>query len=316
MGLLNEEEIRELHLFLKENPDILEHEIKPENFKISYPDKNKFKKPDEHLFVKYIEGELNSEQQTIFLESVHKDSILLKELRLFNKTKITPDFNVTYPHKMRLKRTLPFYYIQVFRAAAGLVFILMLYVFLKIVIYRKNDSPPPVIVQVNKNNNKVPKNQFIKEPDSAKASLSSQNFIRSFNVKKNYSHNDNNINVKTENSISTPDIYTDNHFVTSTEVKEKSTDEIQMAVIVEKNPEVISTESINAGENYLEQNKVYDSKSTSIRYYSLESIPFEEDTLAVKTPKTIFHKIKQVVSQYILVHSLSLAHLSDKKNTQ
>ncbi len=57
----------------------------------------------QQLCIAYIEGKLNDNEQVFFDEIIKGDSKKQKELSLFEKTKLVPDFSIIYPDKRKIK---------------------------------------------------------------------------------------------------------------------------------------------------------------------------------------------------------------------
>jgi len=58
----------------------------------------------QQLCIAYIEGELNDNELQFFNKMVDGDALKKKELALFKKTVLTPDFTIVYPDKRKIKR--------------------------------------------------------------------------------------------------------------------------------------------------------------------------------------------------------------------
>ena len=124
-GNLNNNQIEQLKLFLKENPDLQEEyeELTPFRLnspKISFQHKNQLKKTlrdlsdsqFEYLSVAYLENDLSDEEKTDLLESIEQNKERKSSFESIQKIKLYPG-NHSYIHKNKLlKRTFAQYAIR------------------------------------------------------------------------------------------------------------------------------------------------------------------------------------------------------------
>jgi len=117
-GNLNDSQIEQLELFLKENPYLKEEFEELTTFRLSSPEtlfqhKNQLKKTSrdlsesqlEFLSVAYLENDLSPEEKKDLLESVDQDKEKKNSFELIQKMKLHP-FKLPYIHKNKLfKRT-------------------------------------------------------------------------------------------------------------------------------------------------------------------------------------------------------------------
>lgn len=148
-GTLSADIIQEVEDYLMQNPDIKEEfdlfnsDILETSNAVFANKKNlkgipydKTTAPSEYfqqLCVDYIDGELPKNEQLFFKKLIATDVKKQKELTLFAKTKLTPDFSIVYPDKNRIKRftiLTPTFkkYFSVFSAVAAIIiFALMIF---------------------------------------------------------------------------------------------------------------------------------------------------------------------------------------------
>ncbi len=311
LGLLNDEEYQNLHLFLKENPDFLECEIHLNKIKFYYPKKDKIKKPDEYVFIKYIEGDLISEQQEKFLKTVEKDVILLKELKLFEKTKLITDFDIRYPHKKQLKSIPFFYYVHLFRAAAVLVILFFLIIVFDSLVNNKYKTPDVSKSGKYTDNFSDKRNNLVVK--STSTYTYSDIFLMEKNNKPHYAiQNKNQEKIVKKTSVSV--INSNEHPIISSKLDNiPITDVSQTGIDNEKDPVFNSIDYVTEMKNFLAEQNNYNDCYT-IRFHSLESIPLEEDSLVSNIARPVFKNIEQFLSQYFKESSICLARIFGKKN--
>ena len=154
-GNLNESQVRELKKFLNSNPELKEelHDfeeftLEPEN--IIYKHKEDliqnaqakhFEINDfEYLCVADIEKDITEEEKNRLFEKVEEDTSRIKDLGLFKKTKLFPDFNIKYPKKNQLmRRYLPAGFKTVFSVAAAVTATLLV-LNISGILYRSGDQ--------------------------------------------------------------------------------------------------------------------------------------------------------------------------------
>jgi hypothetical protein len=117
-GNLNDSQIKQLELFLKENPDLKDEFEELTTFRLNSPKtlfqhKNQLKKTSrdlsesqlDYLSVAYLENDLSPEDKTELLESIEHDKEKKSSFDLIQKIKLYPG-NLSYIHKNKLfKRT-------------------------------------------------------------------------------------------------------------------------------------------------------------------------------------------------------------------
>jgi hypothetical protein len=117
-GNLSVVQEKELMMFLEKNPDLKkelqdweEINISPSYEKI-FPDKSVLRKdnavlPEEKPFdeqcIAKIEGDLNQNEEKLFDQIIQDDIDKEKVFRIYQKTKVTPDYTIKYPEKKYLK---------------------------------------------------------------------------------------------------------------------------------------------------------------------------------------------------------------------
>lgn len=118
-GNLNDLQIEQLQLFLKENPDIEEESEELTIFRLnsseaSFPHKNKLRKTIadltesnlEYLSIAYLEDDLSAEEQTELLETIKRNREKKVIFESIQRTRLIP-YKISFRHKNRLlKRTL------------------------------------------------------------------------------------------------------------------------------------------------------------------------------------------------------------------
>lgn len=168
-GNLDEDQVRKLFAFLKENPDIMEEfnelQLLPKNAAgVEFHDKNSLKKSVhqlsesqfERLCVAHLENDLSPEQQNELVEIVSADAERNKTFKLISKTRLVPP-PVTYPYRKSLYRMPVFVKaVRIAAAVTGIAATLLIMVTLFFnspeiitpegIIAAADTSPEPVII--------------------------------------------------------------------------------------------------------------------------------------------------------------------------
>jgi hypothetical protein len=190
-GNLDDPEVAQLQLFLRDNPDIKEEYDELMLFRLSSPgetfqQKNNLKKTSlnlpesqfEYLCVAFLENDLSSEQEAELKEFIENDPLKKKTYDLIRKTKLSPS-EATFKHKKRLfRRTFARDFIRfsvIGLSSAAITAILL-------IIYVLKPEPLPVKTE-NTAQNTVPVNK-VKESLMSEIPLKLQQNDKKNHVKK------------------------------------------------------------------------------------------------------------------------------------
>ncbi|HQH19437.1 MAG TPA: hypothetical protein PKZ43_07765, partial [Bacteroidales bacterium] len=121
-GRLTKDQVKELMIFLEHHYDLkeefnqFEHVSLPPINHIYFDAKESLKKPviaseegiNENNYINYflrkVENDLTAKELIAFANFLRKNAFLEKELKGFQKTKSSPDKNITFPYKKELKK--------------------------------------------------------------------------------------------------------------------------------------------------------------------------------------------------------------------
>ena len=156
-GNLPDDQVDDFLDFLKNNPDLHEELKAVSEVKLS-PDETVFQQKEillkdsmsgvsdfDYRAVAYLEGDLESDDEKAFLDSIRKDKSLEKQFDLFLKTKFQPDNQIICPQKEELYRKsgVKLLFSWTGRVAAGLVLLIGLWA-----IWNYQSAPEKVQPQV------------------------------------------------------------------------------------------------------------------------------------------------------------------------
>ncbi len=276
-GRLNTKFIEELKTFVIMHPELnidLEHSlIYIDNEPKEIINKTTLYKFDEDAIIAYVEDVATDNEKTKINNSLQDNAWLQKEISLYQKTKLQPDYNITFNNKEKLKKR-PVYFLYS-RIAAAIVLFSVTTILIIYFINKDKDL---------KNNNiiLVQKPDIPKQKDTTTIQIHPQNFVINKQTPKHQINNNNN--------------------------KAQHITEYQKEQIKDTTTQIQNIEKdlvINPNTEYKQITIVTQTvtQNNTIKYSSLDSIPTDEQTPIVQNNQKllgrIWNKIKTITGYSI-----------------
>jgi len=310
---LEESLIGELFLFLEYNPELID-ELDVEQIKLTpeenifFENKSTLYKPDENQFISYIENQMNDEEKILFEKKVNSDKNLIKELELYQLTKLKPDLNIRFEEKAKLKKSVIYYLFREnkvsFGIAASVVVIFCLILLIKKISQENERNNLSVIIQKPKSNyeHSSHKSQFNQFTENSQR----RNFYDKKNVTKKLIKNK---AAKLKTFLLQKDsLFNDENLIIDTSHFYMNQNTIDLLVntndIAKKENISLTTENLD---NQMNQKDNF-SNNSIILYTTLEGIPveFEYQHLEISEKKKSF--LERMFSKKITIQSLEISY--------